>query len=81
MQRRLGIDALRALRDDLLPVVVVEWVDPTLHDRALAATIAAALRDVSLVDRVSFELMRHLGIRRAFAFDDDFERAGFELVS
>jgi predicted nucleic acid-binding protein len=80
VQRRLGIEALRVLRDDLLPVVTIEWVDRALHDQALAATIAAARRDVSVVDRVSFELMRGLGIRVAFAFDDDFEREGFSVA-
>jgi predicted nucleic acid-binding protein len=35
---------------------------------------------VSLVDRVSFELMRREGIERALAFDDDFTEAGFETV-
>jgi predicted nucleic acid-binding protein len=33
------------------------------------------------VDRTSFTFMRRRGIRRAFAFDDDFAREGFELVA
>jgi hypothetical protein len=34
----------------------------------------------SLVDAVSFEVMRHTGVSRAFAFDKHFEVAGFELL-
>lgn len=36
-------------------------------------------RAPSLVDFVSFEVMRERGITTAFAFDDDFRRQGFEL--
>jgi predicted nucleic acid-binding protein len=79
-QRRLGVEAVRVLRDDLLPVISLEWVDERLHDAALAATIAAGRRDVSLVDRVSFEIMRRNGIRKAFAFGEDYVREGFELA-
>lgn len=80
VQHRLGLEAVRALHDDLLPTVAVEWVDERTHGQALAAVLAAGRREVSLVDRVSFELMRGLGIRRAFAFDEDFEREGFTVV-
>lgn len=34
----------------------------------------------SLVDALSFELMRREGLDRAFAFDHHFEIAGFELL-
>ena len=34
----------------------------------------------SLVDAVSFEVMRAEGVRSAFAFDPHFEIAGFELL-
>jgi predicted nucleic acid-binding protein len=37
-------------------------------------------RGISFVDRTSFELMRAEGIARAFAFDRDFARQGFETV-
>jgi uncharacterized protein len=42
--------------------------------------LAAARRNLSLVDCVSFELMRRLGIRRVFCFDPHFAEQGFELV-
>jgi uncharacterized protein len=80
VQRRLGLDAVRTLLDDLLPTVVVHWVDERLHRAATAALLAAARRDVSLVDWTSFELMRRTGTTRAFSFDADFEAQGFELV-
>jgi hypothetical protein len=34
----------------------------------------------SLADAVSFELMRELGLKQAFAFDKHFEVAGFSLL-
>jgi predicted nucleic acid-binding protein len=35
---------------------------------------------MTLVDLVSFEVMRRLQIETAFAFDRDFARQGFALV-
>ncbi len=80
VQRRLGIDATRALMGDVLPVIDVHWVDDGTHRAAVAALLAARHRSVSLVDWVSFELMRALRIDRAFAFDADFRRQGFATV-
>lgn len=80
-QRRLGLEAVTVLRDSLLAVVQQAWVDRDLHGQALAATLAAGRRDVSFVDRVSFELMRRRGLQRAFAFDEHFAEQGFELVT
>ena len=37
-------------------------------------------QDYSYVDATSFVVMRVLGIERAFTFDDDFRREGFEIV-
>jgi uncharacterized protein len=40
--------------------------------------LAAGRRQISLVDWTSFTVMRERTITHAFAFDDDFERQGFE---
>ncbi|MCU0506165.1 MAG: PIN domain-containing protein [Chloroflexi bacterium] len=79
-QRRLGLAAVRRFVDDLLPVVDVAWVDPATHAEALEALLASGSRSVSLVDRVSFLVMRRQGIDAAFAFDDDFAREGFRTL-
>jgi uncharacterized protein len=78
VQRRLGMTALRRFVDDLLPIAEIAWVDPAMHAEAREAMLASGSRAVSLVDRVSFLLMRRRGIDRAFAFDDDFAREGFQ---
>lgn len=56
----------------------IEWVDERLHGAAVAA-LADAASGVSLVDQVSFIVMREHAIAEAFAFDEDFEAAGFRL--
>ena len=80
VRARLGAEATRLLIDAFLPALSVLYVDRQLHESALALHRAAADRSVSFVDWVSFEMMRHSDIRRAFAFDDDFSREGFLLL-
>ena len=77
--RRLGRPAAVAFHNDVLPVASIEWIDENLH-RAGSAAYASGTGEISLVDRVSFEVMRRRLIRRAFAFDEDFDMEGFELV-
>lgn len=77
---RLGAAAVRVLFDDILPVAEVRFVEVDLHGRATAAYLAGLNRRVSFVDRVSFELMREERVERAFTFDRDFRREGFETV-
>lgn len=79
-QHRLGLGAVRRLVDDLVPLMEVAWVDPTLHAEAREALLAAGRRTVSLVDWTSFLVMRRHGVRGAFTFDDDFAIEGFDVV-
>jgi predicted nucleic acid-binding protein len=80
-QSRLGTRAVRVLRDDLLPVVETYWVTAEDHHAALEALIVADRRGLSLVDCASFVAMRRLALRRVFAFDDDFDRQGFDVLA
>ncbi len=81
VQRRLGLEAVRVLAEDVLPVLAVLWVDEETHRRGLSALLTAGWRELSLVDCVSFEAMRQLGLETAFAFDRHFAEQGFEPYS
>ena len=80
VSRRLGREAVVRLLDGLLSVVDIVPVDANLHNDALAAYREAGSGQVSFVDRTSFAFMRANRIAGAFAFDADFELAGFEPV-
>lgn len=80
LARRLGFEAMREVLTALIPLLQVHVVDRLIHDRGVAALLAAGRRDLSLVDCVSFEVMRQLGIDTAFAFDAHFIQRGFRCI-
>jgi uncharacterized protein len=82
LQRR-GPGPARTVLSALVEDPAYEWADTS------AALVAAAVgswlerfsdQRFSLTDAVSFELMRARRIRTAFAYDEDFRRAGFDLL-
>jgi predicted nucleic acid-binding protein len=80
LQNRLGIAATRAFQEELVPIMNIEYVNPELHRSGMAALLAAARRNLSLVDCVSFEIMRMLGVKDAFTFDPHFKQQGFHTI-
>ena len=79
-QNRLGIDSVRDIDGALMPLLQVVWVDAELHSRGLAALLTAGRRRLSLVDCVSFEVMRERGIETCFTIDKHFAEHGFEPI-
>lgn len=80
IQHHLGLAAVRTLQEDILPVVRVEWVTDSIHRAGVSALLVASSRNLSLVDCVSFEIMRRTGIKAVFAFDPHFSRQGFNCI-
>ena len=80
-QNRLGLDAVRAIHDKILPVIEKRWIDEGLHAIAMATLLAASRRKLSLVDCSSFAVMRQASAGRAFAFDKHFEEEGFVVFA
>lgn len=78
IQNRLGLEAVRVFCDAIVPVLNVDFVSAEVHRLGTAALLAASRKGLSLVDCVSFEVMRHNGIRSVFTFDRHFREYGFE---
>jgi predicted nucleic acid-binding protein len=79
LQARLGLSAALKLAHGA-DAFVIEWVDEALHAAGVEALERSQKRQVSLVDHISFLVMRRRGVETAFAFDPDFAAAGFQLV-
>jgi predicted nucleic acid-binding protein len=65
----------------MAPLIDVVWVDEALHEKGLDLLLERRKRTLSLVDTVSFIVMRERGIEEAFVFDPHFEQEGFSLVA
>lgn len=80
VQNRLGMEAVRAFQQDAVPLLEIAWVDEASHTAGVAALLAANRRQLSLVDCISFHMMRQLGLSTAFAFDPHFAQQGFHTI-
>lgn len=80
VKRRLGGDAFRAFGDTIVRSLEIVWVDRALHAEAWELAAQQGRHGPSLVDCVSFLLMRDLGILRALTLDGHFGARGFEVV-
>jgi predicted nucleic acid-binding protein len=80
VQRRLGIEAARVLQEDITPMLHIEWITDVPHLAGIAAVLVAGNRHLSLVDCISFEVMRRMGIKTAFAYDHHFVEQGFDCI-
>lgn len=79
-QNRLGMAAVRVFQEDIAPVLRIEWINDKIHHAAMGIMIAASRKKLSLVDCVSFETMRLLGVKTAFTLDRHFKEQGFICI-
>ena len=80
LQHRVGLEAVRAFHDRVLPLARLVFIEPALHRRAYLRLMRADRRGLSLVDCSSFEVMEAEGLRDALAVDADFEGEGFAIL-
>lgn len=78
VQNRLGLEAAIRLAQDCR-AFHIEWVDEATHEEAVRRLAHGRRRRVSLVDQVSFLVMKRRGVRTVLAFDPDFEAEGFQV--
>jgi len=78
--RRMGLGAVQAFRRDFAPLLKVVWVGADMHEAGLDLLLERRVRDLSLVDAVSFLVMRQRRLDEVFAFDRHFRDEGFTLL-
>jgi predicted nucleic acid-binding protein len=79
LQARLGFHVASKFIKDC-DAFVMEWVDDGLHTAAVRQWEKSGKRRLSLVDQISFLVMKRHNLQTAFAFDPDFQAAGFRLL-
>ena len=80
VQNRLGLDAVRTLAKEILPLFEVKWIDNQFYQQAVTSLFAANRQQLSLVDCSSFVTMHQDHIDIAFTFDRHFSEQGFEVL-
>ena len=80
VQNRLGLDAVRAFQDDIIPIINIHWVDERIHNIAISSLLTAHRKNISFIDCTSFEIIRYLGLKKVFTFDSHFKEQGFEVL-
>lgn len=80
VQNRLGLQAIRTFQEDIVPLLSIRWVDSAIHSAATGTLLAANRKKLSLVDCISFEVMRLTSIKCAFTFDNHFKEQGFDCI-
>ena len=78
--RRLGIDGVISLLDDVLPAISVLPVDSATHATAQTRYRAALPSGVSFVDQVSFVVIEREAIDTVLGLDADFVRPGLNVI-
>lgn len=81
IHHRFGVGTVRKFCDEVLGVVIIDWVDENAHFAGLQGVLAGGRRGPSLVDCVSFEYMRRRSLTTAIAFDKHFSEREYELPS
>jgi uncharacterized protein len=81
LHARHGVSDVRRFIEDILPIIFVEWIDPEIHFAGVSVVLASSgKQSPSLVDCVSFEIIRKNKIKNVFAYDRHFADRGFNLV-
>jgi predicted nucleic acid-binding protein len=80
VRRRLGVDGVITLLDDILPAIDVLAVDGATHATAQARYRGSLPSGVSFVDQVTFAVIERESIDTVMVLDADFARPGLTVV-
>lgn len=78
LQSRIGLRSALAFLSDAAKLTI-HWVTPRDHADAVTLLAERNRRGLSLVDCMSFAVMRNYGVSAALAYNADFEAEGFQI--
>ena len=81
LHSRFGVTAVARFVRDGATAIKTAWADESIHNAAVSAVLVAGRSGPSLVDCVSFEFIRRMGINRVFAYDRHFTEMGYEFAN
>ena len=81
VQRRHGVAQAERFGESAAERMDILWIDRAQHQAAWTTWKQQRRRGLSLVDCASFAVMRERGIQSAFAFDPQFDEAGFLVLT
>ncbi len=73
IQHLLRMEAVRASQEDVVPLLTLEWINESIYREGVTGMLTTHKKRLSLVDCVSFDIIRRLGIKTAFPFDPHFK--------
>lgn len=81
LHRRFGMHVVGRFLADIMPVLEIAWMDVNFHTIAVSALLSHPGKGgPSLVDCMSFEVIRQQRIQDVFAYDKHFEGRGFTVI-
>lgn len=80
VRQRLGDEAVRVLMDDLVNPIEMLWVDPVIHEAAVAAMLASPHRALTLSDWVTYRLARKHHVDAVLSLDKRYMALGLVSV-
>jgi len=81
LHRRFGTHTVEQFLSDIMPLVQIVWAEVPMHMAAVTAMLAHPGKSgPSLVDCMSFEVIRKRRIEDAFAYDPHFAGRGFNVI-
>ncbi len=81
LQRRIGLEAVQDFNNRIVPLMEILWVNKDWYGRGIQRLQSQKIRDISLVDCLSFEIMDARSITMAFTYDKHFEENGFMIAT
>ena len=80
LQRHIGLAAVKTLQNDMVPWLIVEYIEEVQHHDAISLLFTEGRRRISLVDCSAFATMHQKGIQQVFTFDKHFIEKGFDVI-